>query len=147
MSRVLEFFVYHQSKPATPLFSKDYVGMSPKVKEQFDAELVMGAVSTAEVCLGDFGVSANAGCVKAFETDDYKLHHLSTATGYRFVLMTDPRVRTDVGQRVLEQVYRRAFVEVVAEDPSFRHAGAQAVANPAFESRIGAIFTEHKLSF
>lgn len=61
----------------------------------------------------------------AVRTSHYKLHAFEALTGYRFALLTDPHVTRQDGQKMLEEIYGKAFVEFVAKDPAYRHEKGQ----------------------
>uniref|UniRef100_A0A7S1L174 Trafficking protein particle complex subunit n=1 Tax=Neobodo designis TaxID=312471 RepID=A0A7S1L174_NEODS len=143
MPRTFELHIFHRSKPQDPIFTR-FFNRQARLAD-YDAENIIRAVTTAEVCLGDFGVSDDAAGVRAVTTDDYKLHNMETATGYRFVLFTDPTLSTDAGQQVLQHIYARAFVELVAKDPDFRHGGAAPIRSKAFEDEVHSILSSSKL--
>ena len=110
-------------------------------KEQYGKSFTLGSIADcakhfiscitcAKVVTGDLapkGPGARPGTFHAIRTDTYKLHLLETATGYRFVLVTDPNTRALDGQHILEYIYGTPFVEFVAKDPRYRHEQGQPV--------------------
>jgi hypothetical protein len=143
MPRTFEFHIFHRSKPQEPLFTR-FFNREARMAD-YDAENIIRAVVTASTCLGDFGVSDDAAGVRAISTEHYKMHNMETATGYRFVLFTDPTLPTDAGQQVLKDIYARAFVELVAKDPDFRHGGAAPIESKGFEEELHSILSSCKL--
>jgi hypothetical protein len=50
----------------------------------------------------------------SYRTSTYKLHYFSTATGFKFVMLSDPSV--DSLRMVLRQIYAGAFQEFVVRN-------------------------------
>jgi hypothetical protein len=143
MPRTFEFHIFHRSKPQEPLYTRFFNRTANRA--EYDAENIIRSATTAEVCLGDFGVSEEAAGMRAITTEHYKMHNMETATGYRFVLFTEPTLSTDAGQQVLQHIYARAFVELVAKDPEFRHGGAAAIDSKGFEDELRSILSSSNL--
>ncbi len=72
----------------------------------------------------------------SFATPHYRLHHLETPTGYRFVLTTDPRIR-DLREQ-LARIYRDIFLVYVLENPVY---------TPGMENIAFPLFTHHLRQF
>lgn len=54
---------------------------------------------------------------QALSTSSYKLHHIETPTGFRFVITSDPNT-TDL-RDVLRKIYAEIFVEMITKSPSY----------------------------
>mmetsp|Transcript_5828 Transcript_5828/g.6714 ORF Transcript_5828/g.6714 Transcript_5828/m.6714 type:complete len:150 (-) Transcript_5828:190-639(-) len=85
-----------------------------------DAKLVFGLLFS----LKQFSVRmAPEPCVEglqSFSTPDFTLHHLESATGYRFVMNTSKCTGTGVleeFQKTLKHIYSEIFVKLVMQNP------------------------------
>jgi len=54
----------------------------------------------------------------SYRTSTYKLHLHETISGYKFVILTDPKA--DSLRPVLQQIYAGPFVEYVVRNPLFK---------------------------
>jgi trafficking protein particle complex subunit 1 len=72
-----------------------------------------------------------------FPISVYKLHYLESATGLRFVLITDPAVG-DMRDALL-QIYTNIFVECVARNPLYQFG--QPITSDLFASRVHAFLS------
>jgi len=54
----------------------------------------------------------------SYRTSTYKLHLHETVSGYKFVILTDPKA--DSLRPVLQQLYAGPFVEYVVRNPLFK---------------------------
>lgn len=54
----------------------------------------------------------------SYRTSTYKLHLHETVSGYKFVILTDPKA--DSLRSVLQQIYAGPFVEYVVRNPLFK---------------------------
>jgi hypothetical protein len=139
---VFEFYIFHRTSDTAPLFHKSYYREAPEGAP----DNVIKLVRLLSNFLKNMGRTDAAGTgTKAITTNHYKLHHFSTATGYNFVLLTDVGYETDFGQQVLRAIYDRAFVELVAKDPNFKHNGEVPITSELFATRLDQILHEFGL--
>ena len=54
----------------------------------------------------------------SYRTSTYKLHLHETVSGYKFVILTDPKA--DSLRSVLQQIYAGPFVEYFVRNPLFK---------------------------
>jgi len=54
----------------------------------------------------------------AYKTSSYKLHFFESATGFKFILLTDPSVGNI--QEQLKHIYKNIFVEYVKKNPVYK---------------------------
>ncbi|KAK4535855.1 hypothetical protein CDCA_CDCA06G1880 [Cyanidium caldarium] len=73
--------------------------------------------------------------LRSYTTASYQLHYLETPTGLRFVLTTS--VHAGDLTRVLQRIYREAYVECAARNPLYRLGTS--VMSDAFRKRLDAI--------
>jgi hypothetical protein len=87
-----------------------------------EAKLVYGVVYSLRNIVTKLSKTGN-GNFFAFRTNIYKLHHLSTLSCMRFVLLTDP----DAGdcREILHNIYARCYVEYVVKNPLARPSAAE----------------------
>lgn len=103
----------------------------PGEDEKFIFGLVFGLDSLAPQLAPTSAADMEHGFV-AFTTDTYALHHMATATGLHWILMTSPDVRGVA--RLLHTLYREAYVPCVALN--VLHTPGDAIANDAFISEV-----------
>eukprot|EP00397_Hematodinium_sp_SG-2012_P031269 GEMP01033168.1.p1 GENE.GEMP01033168.1~~GEMP01033168.1.p1 ORF type:complete len:168 (-),score=23.90 GEMP01033168.1:1621-2058(-) len=86
-----------------------------------EKKLVWGLVMTLKSITAQLSPSATPPPIQtfnSFSTPKYKMHILETATGYRFVINTDPSTYTDM-QKALNHIYCNLFVPLVLKNPSW----------------------------
>lgn len=82
---------------------------------------------------------------KAMTTSHYKMHLFTTATGYRFVMMTLPQFPTQRGQDILEAVFRGPFLEHVAKDPNYHRELSEPIVSTTFSNALQVFLIRQKL--
>mmetsp|Transcript_135961 Transcript_135961/g.240348 ORF Transcript_135961/g.240348 Transcript_135961/m.240348 type:complete len:148 (-) Transcript_135961:94-537(-) len=87
----------------------------PDVAEE--TKLISGLLITLKSMAQQLGPSGTKGFV-SYTTPQYKLHAFETASGYRFVITTDPSVPNQ--QECLRQIYSEIFVEKVVKNPLYK---------------------------
>mmetsp|Transcript_106105 Transcript_106105/g.310204 ORF Transcript_106105/g.310204 Transcript_106105/m.310204 type:complete len:144 (-) Transcript_106105:112-543(-) len=81
-----------------------------------ETRLISGLLLTLQSFTKQIGPVKTMGFV-AYTTPQYKLHTFETASGYRFVLTTDPTVPSQ--QECLRHIYTELFVEHVVKNPLY----------------------------
>lgn len=102
---------------------------------------VLGLARKTDDIMNGLASSLDAGGIKAMSTDDYKMHSFTSASGYRFLLVTEPRVDTTKTQLLLKAIYEYAFVETVCKDPLY--TPYESITSDAFKPRLEAVIAAH----
>mmetsp|Transcript_3807 Transcript_3807/g.4741 ORF Transcript_3807/g.4741 Transcript_3807/m.4741 type:complete len:150 (-) Transcript_3807:1583-2032(-) len=88
-----------------------------------DAKLVFGLLfSLKQFCNKMAPEKCNEG-LQSFSTPNFTLHHLESATGYRFVLNTTKCTGStvlDEFQKALKHVYSEIFVNLIMQNPLYK---------------------------
>ncbi|RKP03265.1 hypothetical protein CXG81DRAFT_9770, partial [Caulochytrium protostelioides] len=87
-------------------------------KWEEDAKLVFGVVYSLRNLMSNLvqsGPDSPPAKVIGYKTSHYKLHYYETASGLKFVMMTDVNRETMTNE--LEFIYRQIYVEYVAKNP------------------------------
>jgi hypothetical protein len=71
----------------------------------------------------------------SYTTTKYQLHYFESSTGLRFILTTSPNAGDLT--RLLQRIYREAYVECAARNPMYRLGTA--IVNEAFRKRLDAV--------
>lgn len=142
MPETYEFYIFHRSKPQ-PLYCKIF--KRDAAESQREPRSITAIIDTFSRCLETFGQSAEARDVRAITTDHYKLHHFDTPTGLRLVLLTDPTVLTPAGNSVLLDIYRSAYVELVAKRPDYSVKDADPIVSELFDAAVARILHKARL--
>ncbi len=76
---------------------------------------------------------------RALRTNHYKLHFMTTMTGAKFALMTDPAFAARDGQEALRRIYEGPYVDFVVSDASCDCANAAPVTSASFAAGVNII--------
>lgn len=96
-----------QSQPST---------MTSDLPFDEEAKLVYGVVLSLRNMIKK--LSGRDESFTSYRTSTYKLHLHETVSGYKFVILTDPKA--DSLRSVLQQIYAGPFVEYVVRNPLFK---------------------------
>mmetsp|Transcript_107806 Transcript_107806/g.286998 ORF Transcript_107806/g.286998 Transcript_107806/m.286998 type:complete len:131 (-) Transcript_107806:67-459(-) len=107
-------------------------GRGRKVLCREETRLIRGLLLTLNSFTKQIGPKNTMGFV-SYATPQYKLHSFETASGYRFVLTTDPSVPNQ--QECLRHIYAELFVEYVVKNPLYS-IGEDVSSCPAFLDKL-----------
>ncbi|RKP09676.1 Sybindin-like protein, partial [Thamnocephalis sphaerospora] len=92
-----------------------------RLPSEEEAKLVYGVIYSLRSLCGKLSKNKSASNFLAYRTSHYKLHHYSTPSGLRFVLLTDPQAEQQ--RDLLHRIYAQCYVEYVTKNPLARVRG------------------------
>jgi hypothetical protein len=93
-----------------------------RLPSEEEAKLVYGVIYSLRSLCSKLSKNKSASSFLAYKTSHYKLHHYSTLSGLRFVLLTDPNVEQQ--RDLLHRIYSQCYVEYVIKNPLARVRGS-----------------------
>eukprot|EP00761_Pharyngomonas_kirbyi_P001110 gb/GECH01001111.1/.p1 GENE.gb/GECH01001111.1/~~gb/GECH01001111.1/.p1 ORF type:complete len:138 (+),score=26.75 gb/GECH01001111.1/:1-414(+) len=125
---IYNFFIY--SRDGTCLYYKEWY-RETKVNSNEEQKLMFGMLFSLKRFVS--GVApVKSDTFYSFKTSGYKLHYYETASGYKFIMLTDSSVG-DL-QNNLKYIYSHLFVNYVTKNPLQKHYNV--IDAPAFEAEL-----------
>lgn len=109
-----------------------------------ESKLVAGLIYSLTIIMRQLSKSGEGG-YSTMCTPQYKLHYFETCTGYRMALTSSTNISSQVGQRLLEDIFKNIFVEYVVKDFRYRHAEGVCVSSPQFSAELSAFLDKQML--
>ena len=122
---IFQFLLYRGKKC---IYEENFAEVRQRQDPVADQKLLVGMLIAMKSFAQQVSPTDPSG-FNSFATPHYRLHYLETATGYRFILTTDPRLR-DLREHLM-RIYRDIFAVYVLENPVY-HSGMENIAFPLF---------------
>eukprot|EP00446_Apocalathium_sp_SHHI-4_P066689 CAMPEP_0177515146 /NCGR_PEP_ID=MMETSP0369-20130122/44700_1 /TAXON_ID=447022 ORGANISM="Scrippsiella hangoei-like, Strain SHHI-4" /NCGR_SAMPLE_ID=MMETSP0369 /ASSEMBLY_ACC=CAM_ASM_000364 /LENGTH=184 /DNA_ID=CAMNT_0018993895 /DNA_START=86 /DNA_END=641 /DNA_ORIENTATION=- len=127
---IYNFYIFSRVRKC--LCREEWNRTKPCADVREEAKLVSGLLITLNSFAQQMGPPKTMGFM-SYSTPQYKMHSFETATGYRFVLTTDPGVPDQ--HDCLKQIYADLFVEHVIKNPMYQ-IGEDVSKCTAFTTRL-----------
>ncbi|KAJ1646183.1 Trafficking protein particle complex subunit BET5 [Dispira simplex] len=130
------------SEPSTPyVWPKPFTTSTADPRDgrmDDEAKLVYGVVFSLKNMVTKLSHSKDSDGFVSYRTNSYKLHYYGTASGVRFVLLTDPTVPSL--RDVLRQIYLHIYLEYVIKNPLFPYDPQQSrpISNDYFRNMLNS---------